>query len=262
MTLAVGKSVSASAKRIGIRACITGLAVVALTACAGNAPDGNNTPWVDPSPGETNSSQVHDFSPERRIPAEYQSLADAIAGDLSESDQLIYASFLDQRAEEADARYDAVAGGERTPLVAPALDNTGDQILNQYFNGLRLAASFSENGDGATQDIDASEKMLHALHDVPNETMDRVVSDFEDQYLSGDKRHRIDELAIDGDFPNVVPGQITKFTLVEYDNDGSQHANIDWVDKNGEHQNYAFGWQTSPDFNGVPDRGNAWVREF
>jgi hypothetical protein len=244
--------------KIGFNVASFGLALLSLTGCANGNTTIDTIYTPDPVVTSAQASRDPDFSPIGAVPAGYEDLAKASASELTEDQQLVYASFLEQNAVAADARYDEVAGGDVTPIVAPSLDNTADQILSQYFNGLRLAASFSVDGDGVTQDVDAAEKELMALHDVPNQTMDRVVADFEDTYIRGDQPHSIDQLALAGDFPNVTADKIKTYTLRDGD-DGNKYAYITWFNEDNKKVEWVFAWHTFSDIDGNPD--GAWVRE-
>ncbi|MEO6109516.1 MAG: hypothetical protein ABIP50_00710 [Candidatus Saccharimonadales bacterium] len=255
------KSKAEASKHLGVKVGVAGLVVVGLAGCTTHAPDGDNTVWT-PSPTESSAPTTNatpDFSPKGEIPSQYANLASANPTDLSEPDQLIYSSWLEQNAVAFDARYDRVFGGEATPLPTVSVNNTAVEIIALYNNDLRMAESFSKNGDGVTQDDDATTKELLALHDSPNEFMDKIVSGLEDNMLGDSKAMSVDQLSLANKYPDVSQSQITSEHLTT-NSDGSKSMYINYVDNDGNKQYRVFNFKQSVDFNGTADAGDKWVR--
>lgn len=251
------KNIAEQANRTGVKVGVAGLALLSLAGCT-------QTESVDviytPDPIETSDpiNQSPDFSPTGEIPSPYASFETTDPLSLSEGDQLIYSSWLEQNAAAYDARYDRVAGGEATPLPTVSINNTAVEILALYNNDLRMSSSFSENADGTTEDTQASEAVLLAAHDSPNSSMDEIVSGLEDQVIDGEVEDA-GEAALANRYPDITESQITSFSLKK-NLDGSQSAYIDYVDHEGNKQFRVFNYVSSPDYNGTPNAGDKWVR--
>ncbi|MDB5162000.1 MAG: hypothetical protein JWM52_508 [Candidatus Saccharibacteria bacterium] len=251
------KSIGERANHTGVKVGVAGLALLSLAGCTQS--ESHNTIRT-PAPVETSDpgTQSPDFSPTGEIPSQYANLDTSDPTSISEGDQLIYSSWLEQNAAAYDARYDRVAGGEATPLPKVSINNTAVEILALYNNDIRMASSFSENGDGKTEDVQATLGAILAAHDSPNSAMETVVGDLEDQMLDG-KVESADEAALQNRYPDITEDQVTSFSL-KTNLDKSQSAYISFVDNEDNKQAWVFNYVTSPDYNGTPNAGDKWVR--